>query len=141
MLKLLREERWGGISYAPSARDTVLKEGMDGGVEAHYLQLLQVSLWIDMSCCYLINFGMDSRLEELKRNAGVFKLKRRKMGGNFICAQRTRYGPERGNGWGGGGALFTTAASFFMDRHELLLSDKFWNGQQIGRTKEKCWCI
>lgn len=28
----------------------------------------------DMSCCYLINFGMDSRLEELKRNAGVFKL-------------------------------------------------------------------
>ena len=42
---------------------------------------------------------------------------------------------------GGEGALFTTAASFFIDRRELLLSDKFWNGQQIGRTKEKCWCI
>lgn len=50
------------------------ERGSGWGVEAHYLQLLQVSLWIDMSCCYLINFGMDSRLEELKRNAGVFKL-------------------------------------------------------------------
>ena len=49
---------------------------------------------------------------------------------------------SRKRGWmGGEGALFTTAASFFIDRHELLLSDKFWNGQQIGRTKEKCWCI
>ena len=47
---------------------------------------------------------------------------------------------SRKRGWmGGEGALFTTAASFFIDRHELLLSDKFWNGQQIGRTKEKCW--
>ena len=45
------------------------KEGM--GVGVHYWQLLQVSLWIDMSCCYLINFEIDSRLEELKRNAGV----------------------------------------------------------------------
>lgn len=50
------------------------ERGTGWGVEAHYLQLLQVSLWIDMSCCYLINFGMESRLEELKRNAGVFKL-------------------------------------------------------------------
>ena len=48
---------------------------------------------------------------------------------------------KRRGGDGGGGALSTTAASFFMDRHELLLSDKFWNRQQIGRTKEKCWCI
>ena len=46
------------------------ERGGDGGGGA-LLTIAQVSLWIDMSCCYLINFGIDSRLEELKRNAGV----------------------------------------------------------------------
>ena len=68
-------------------------------------------------------------------------LKKRRKRGGISYAPSARYGPERGDGWGGEGALFTTVSSFFIDRRELLLSDKFWNGQQIGRTKEKCWCI